>query len=102
MTGRDPASATQTQRVFTGQTVRTPYGPVQVQVTLTGRTITDVQALQLPYDRSYSAEISRAVEPMLREEALRVQRGRMRLVSGATYTSQGYAMSLQSALDQAG
>jgi uncharacterized protein with FMN-binding domain len=39
---------------------------------------------------------------MLREEALRVQRGRMRLVSGATYTSQGYAMSLQSALDQAG
>ena len=102
MTGRDPASATQTQRVVTGQTVRTPYGPVQVQVTLTGQTITDVQALQLPSDRSYSAEISRAVEPMLREEALRVQRGRMRLVSGATYTSQGYAMSLQSALDQAG
>ena len=97
----DPVRATRSPRALTGDTVRTRYGPVQVQVTLTGKQITDVQALQLPFDRSYSAEISQVVEPMLREEALRVQGGRMRLVSGATYTSRAYAQSLQSALDQA-
>ena len=97
----ETSSATRSPLVLTGDTVRTRYGPVQVQATLTGQEITDVRALQLPFDRSYSAEISQAVEPMLREEALRVQGGRMRLVSGATYTSRAYAESLQSALDQA-
>ena len=62
--------------------------------------IVDVQALQLPYDRSYSARISRIVEPMLRDEALQAQSANVELISGATYTSTGYAMSLQSALDQ--
>jgi uncharacterized protein with FMN-binding domain len=95
------SSATTSPQVVTGDVVRTRYGPVQVQVTLSGRDIVDVQALQLPYERSYSEEISRAVEPMLRQEALRVQYGRMRLVSGATYTSEAYANSLQSALDKA-
>ncbi len=91
------------EQVITGQTVRTRFGPVQVQVTLAGNAITDVEALQLPYDHPQSARISRIVEPMLQEEALRVQfDSSMRLVSGATYTSRAYATSLQSALDQLG
>jgi uncharacterized protein with FMN-binding domain len=87
--------------VVTGQTVRTPYGPVQVEITFDASGITDIQALQLPSDRSYSARISRVVEPMLRQETLQTQSARINLISGATYTSTGYAMSLQSALDQA-
>ena len=99
-----PAPATvepPTEQVFPGQVVRTPYGLVQVEVTVGPSGITDVQALQLPYDRNYSARISQVVEPMLRDEALQAQSASIDLISGATYTSKGYAMSLQSALDQA-
>jgi len=98
-----PAAATEplAEQVVPGQVVRTPYGPVQVEVTVGPSGIVDVQALQLPYDRAYSARISRIVEPMLRDEALQAQSANVDLISGATYTSTGYAMSLQSALDQA-
>lgn len=85
----------------TGSVVQTRFGPVQVQVTIAGGKITDVTALQLPNDRQRSAEISQIVEPMLRSEALTAQSAQIDLVSGATYTSDGYAQSLQSALDQA-
>jgi uncharacterized protein with FMN-binding domain len=93
---RSPA---RTQEV-TGQLVRTPYGDVQVRITLTGSHISDVQALQLPNDRNYSRRISAVVEPMLHDETLQAQSANIDLISGATYTSQGYAMSLQSALDK--
>jgi uncharacterized protein with FMN-binding domain len=96
-----PATEPPVKRILTGQLVRTPYGPVQVEVTLDADAISDVTALQLPYDRSYSARISRVVAPMLREETLQAQSAQIDLISGATYTSKGYAMSLQSALDQA-
>ena len=96
-----PAATPGAPSVVTGQVVRTPYGPVQVEITLVGSAISDIQALQLPSDRSYSRRISEVVEPMLRQEALQVQGSRIHLISGATYTSTGYAMSLQSALDQA-
>jgi uncharacterized protein with FMN-binding domain len=96
-----PATEPPVKRVLTGQLVRTPYGPVQVEVTLDAETISDVTALQLPFDRSYSARISRVVAPMLRQETLQAQSAQINLISGATYTSKGYAMSLQSALDQA-
>ncbi len=85
----------------TGQVVQTRFGPVQVQVTISAGKITDVTALQLPSDRQRSAEISQIVEPMLKSEALTAQSAQIDLVSGATYTSDGYAQSLQSALDQA-
>ena len=85
----------------TGPVVQTPYGMVQVQVTIAGGKITDVTALQLPNDRQRSAEISGIVEPMLRTEALTAQSAQIDLISGATYTSDGYAQSLQAALDQA-
>jgi uncharacterized protein with FMN-binding domain len=96
-----PASEPPPDRIVEGQVVRTPYGLVQVAVAVGPSGIVDVQALQLPYDRNYSARISKAVEPMLRAEALQAQSADIDLISGATYTSKGYAMSLQSALDQA-
>ena len=85
----------------TGQAVQTRFGTVQVQVTISAGKITDITALQLPNDRQRSAEISQIVEPMLKSEALTAQSAQIDLVSGATYTSDGYAQSLQSALDQA-
>ena len=94
------SAAAVTQQVLTGQGVETGFGVVQVSVTVEGTTIVDVQAVALPYDRPRSREISSIVEPMLRQEALQAQSAQIDLISGATYTSEGYSMSLQSALDQ--
>jgi uncharacterized protein with FMN-binding domain len=85
----------------TGPVVQTQFGPVQVQVTIANGKITDVTALQLPSDRQRSAYISGIVGPMLQSEALTAQSAQIDLVSGATYTSDAYAQSLQAALDQA-
>ena len=78
------------------------FGDVQVQVTFSGRKITDVKALQLPSDRARSAQISNFAAPYLRTEALQAQSAQIDLISGATYTSESYAQSLQSAIDKAG
>jgi uncharacterized protein with FMN-binding domain len=85
----------------TGPVVQTQFGPVQVQVTIANGKITDVTALQLPSDRQRSAYISGIVGPMLQSEALTAQSAQIDLISGATYTSDAYAQSLQAALDQA-
>ncbi len=86
----------------TGPVESNPYGDVQVQVTISNGRIADVVAIQLPTDRRRSAELSQYAEPILRSEALQAQSANIDLVSGATFTSMGYAQSLQAALDQAG
>jgi uncharacterized protein with FMN-binding domain len=93
-----PATAT---RQITGSVINTNYGPVQVRITLSGSRLVDITALQLPSDRSRSIAISQYAAPILRQEVLAAQGAQIDAVSGASYTSQGYADSLQSALDQA-
>ncbi len=88
-------------RVIDGPPEENRYGTVQVRVTLSGARIVDVEALQLPSDRSRSAQISDFAGPRLRQEALAAQSAQVHTVSGATYTSGGYRQSLQAALDQA-
>jgi uncharacterized protein with FMN-binding domain len=85
----------------TGETINTAYGPVQVRIVESGGRLTDITAIQLPSDNSHSREIAAAAVPILRAEALRANSARIDIVSGATYTSNGYAQSLQSALDNA-
>jgi len=87
---------------LTGSTVQTPFGTVQVQVTLQNGRITDMQALQMPSDQRRSQQISQYAAPQLRSEVLSAQSAQVNTISGATYTSEGYMQSLQSALDQAG
>jgi len=87
---------------FTGQAVATRYGVVQVQVSVSSGKVTNVQALELPGDRRLSAQISAYVGPILRDEALQAQNAQIDTITGASYTSEGYRESLQSALDQAG
>jgi uncharacterized protein with FMN-binding domain len=94
-------SSSSTSGTYEGQTVQTRFGPVQVQVTVSEGKITDVTALQLPQNDGHSARISRAVEPMLRSEVLSAQSADIQTISGATYTSEAYQSSLQSALDSA-
>lgn len=87
---------------FTGQTADTPYGPVQVKITVTGGKFTDVNAVVLPHGNSYDEQVDQYAVPVLAKEAVSSQSAKIQMVSGATYTSTGYLQSLQSALDQAG
>jgi uncharacterized protein with FMN-binding domain len=92
---------TPARRTITGQTIQTRYGPVQVQIVETAGKLTNVTALQLPHGDPHSDQVAASAAPVLRAEALRAGNAHIDVVSGATYTSDGYAQSLQSALDNA-
>ncbi|MGC8634948.1 MAG: FMN-binding protein [Candidatus Limnocylindrales bacterium] len=100
-----PASAAQGSPLkagqFAGPVVQIPFGNVQVQVTIRGGRIVDIQPLQMPAAHALSQQIAQYAAPILREEALQAQSAQIDLVSGATYTSEAYAQSLQGAIDQA-
>jgi len=104
--GRAPVAATDAPSTvaadgtLVGRPVSFRFGTVQVQVTIAGGRIADVTALQLPAIDPRSSQISQYAEPYLRQSALQAQSAAIDIVSGATYTSQAYAQSLQSALDQ--
>ncbi|MEU3341501.1 FMN-binding protein [Streptomyces sp. NPDC006668] len=88
-------------KTVTGSTVQTRWGPVQVKITLKSGKLTDVTAVQYPTDNPRDQEINTYALPRLRSEALQAQSANIDTVSGATYTSDGYRQSLQSALDSA-
>jgi uncharacterized protein with FMN-binding domain len=94
------SSASSGTRSVLGQTIKTRYGPVQVKVTETAGRITNVTPVQLPSRDSHSQGIAAYAAPKLRQEAIAADSARIDVVSGATYTSDGYAQSLQSALDK--
>jgi uncharacterized protein with FMN-binding domain len=87
---------------FTGASQDTPFGSVQVKIVTAGGKITDVVPLQLTDAGGRSVEISNYATPILRSEVIQAQSAKVSGVSGATYTSEGYLSSVQSALDQAG
>lgn len=97
--GPNPSSSAVT--VINGATEQTPYGPVQVQVTFTGAKISQITALQQPTADRRSQQINTVALPQLQSEALTAQSASIDVVSGATYTTQGYIASLQSAIDAA-
>lgn len=86
---------------YTGSVADAFYGNVQVQATITGGKISDVQFLQYPNDRNTSIMINSQAMPYLKEEALQAQSAQVDGVSGATQTSRAFIESLQSALSQA-
>jgi len=96
-----PTAAAGVSGTYTGSDYPNRFGDVVVRVVITNGRITDVQALQLPSDRARSAYISQVAGPMLRSEVLQAQSANIDIISGATYTSQSYAQSVESALVQA-
>lgn len=86
---------------YSGDEAQTPFGPVQVKVTVSASKITDVTALELTTYGGRSVEISNYAAPIIRSEVLKAQSANVSNVSGATYTTEGYLSSLQSALNKA-
>ncbi|MGH1550049.1 FMN-binding protein [Leifsonia poae] len=93
-------SASTGTKTVTGDAVDTRYGPVQVKVTFSGTTITAVDTVQAPNSNGRDMEINDQALPILQQEALSSQSANIDTVSGATYTSEGYIQSLQSAIDR--
>jgi uncharacterized protein with FMN-binding domain len=90
-----------TDGTYSGTSVPTQYGDVQVEITVAGGKISDVKALQLTNAEQRSVDISNEAAPILRSEVLAAQSASVATVSGATYTTEGYLGSLQSAIDKA-
>jgi uncharacterized protein with FMN-binding domain len=87
-------------RSATGPAVNFSYGTIAVRVTVSGTRVTRVSVASLSTLEPTSQQISSYAIPTLRSEVLSAQSASINGVSGATYTSQGYARSVQAALDQ--
>jgi uncharacterized protein with FMN-binding domain len=95
-------SSSSSTATHTGSVVQTRWGPVQVQITVSGDTITAVDVLQYPQGNSKDRQINAYALPILVQDTLNAQSANIDMVSGATVTSDGYVQSLQAALDEAG
>jgi uncharacterized protein with FMN-binding domain len=89
-------------RQATGQVEGYRYGELSVTVTKNNGRITDVEVASLNETDRRSVQIDDDAIPQLRQEVLDAQSANIDGVSGATFTSQAYAASVQSALDQLG
>jgi len=87
------------ETALTGQVASTVYGPVQVQLIVRNNKIVKVAVLQQPTTTIHDIQIGEFAFPELISETLKAQSAKIDAVSGASYTSQGYIQSLQSALD---
>ncbi|WP_019631659.1 FMN-binding protein [Actinomadura atramentaria] len=96
------ASGSGVSGTFTGDPAETPYGPVQVQITMKDGKLTKATVLQVPSEHGPEREIVEFDVPRLNAAAVAAGSARIDTISGATYTSEGYRTSLQSALDRAG
>lgn len=92
-----PAGGT---RSATGASEQYGYGVLSVKVTVAGTRITGVTVPALQTADPTSQQITTQVIPLLRSQVMSAQSARINGISGATYTSQAYATSLQSALDK--
>jgi uncharacterized protein with FMN-binding domain len=98
-TSASPSAAVDTRRVITGDAIDFKFGTVQVKVLLDGTTIKNIATLTAPgggYQRYTDVAI-----PGMKAKILKAQSTQVSAVSGATYTSEAYAESVQSALDRA-
>ena len=101
--GSDAGGGTGTAaaKTVTGTAANTIYGPVQVQIMVKAGKVTAAKAVEYPQDTPRDTQINAYAIPVLDREAASTGSAKIDMVSGATYTSQGYLASLQNALDQA-
>ena len=86
--------------VGTDQPLAGGLGTIQVKVTAANGKIVSVGMAQMNLHGPQSQQISSSVIPQLEQQTIAANGGPIHGVSGATYTSQAYARSLQAALDK--
>ena len=96
-----PRKTATTTRTINGAAADTRYGPVQVQIKVSGNRIVSSNAIVYPTNERRDREINDQAVPQLNDETVQAQSANIDTVSGATYTSDGYRESLQSAIDAA-
>ena len=94
-------STSSAAKTYAGDAVMTRYGNVQVQITVKDGKITTAEVLQVPWNDRHDQMINSEAVPVYNQEAVAAQSAQIDVVSGATYTWDGYTQSLQSAIDQA-
>ena len=97
---KSPAQPAGPARQVTGVLENYGYGELSVTVTVRGNQITGVSVPVLRTAEPYSQQLATQVLPTLKSEVLAAHSARINAVSGATYTTQAYADSIQSALDK--
>lgn len=107
--GSTPSSSTTTTqpasgvRSATGDLVNYNYGILSVSVKVSGSRITNLGIAQIDDGGNpRSQSIDQQSIPMLEQQALSAQSANIQGVSGASFTSAGFAQSLQSALTKLG
>ena len=99
--GTTDSGSSDSGTTYTGDSVDTRWGPVQVRITVVDGKITASEAIVYPDGNHEDQEINSFALPVLNQEAVAQQSADIDMVSGATVTSEGYLSSLQSAIDQA-
>ncbi len=97
----DSSGSTASDGTYTGEAVMTRFGAVQVEITVQDGRITESAVTQVPWSDRRDQQINSYAVPILNDETVQAQGSDIDMVSGATFTSQGYVTSLQSAIDQA-
>lgn len=105
--GNTSASAASQQptvtRTAVGPVVNYSYGLISVRVTVSGKKITKVGIASLNDGSNPRSQfIDQQSIPLLEQEAMQLQSANIQGVSGASYTSAGFAQSLQAALRSLG
>jgi uncharacterized protein with FMN-binding domain len=95
-----PAASTVKDGTFTGPSVNVNYGNVQVKITVVNGRITDAVAVKAPSGKN--DRYTNMSVPVLKQQTLNAQSANIQGVSGASYTSYGWFISLQGALADAG
>ena len=95
-----PAGAGGGTHSATGALERYGYGELAVRVTVSRNRITNVTVPALQTADPTSQQIADQAIPMLRSEVLAADGASINGVSGATFTSEAYATSVQAALDK--
>jgi uncharacterized protein with FMN-binding domain len=91
-----------TQTTVAGDVTQTIYGPIQVTITVKRGRITAASVPVYPAGTMHDQQVNSYALPQLVQETIAADSSSINAVSGATYTSQGYIGSLQSAIDKAG
>ncbi len=99
---RASAASSGAARTVTGDVAQTFYGPVQVEITVRNGKVTSASAVEYPNSTPRDAQINAFAIPALNQEVVAASSAQIDAISGATFTSEGYLTSLQSALNKAG